>query len=247
MRRPDALIGFNHREALATRIVRELREKILSGDMKPGDRMPSEQGLMDTYSVSRAVVREAISSLKAEGLMTTQQGVGAFVLQPRSAEGFQVQQADLSTVGEVLNMLELRISVETEAAALAARRRTAAQLAGIGAAYGWMEKSIADGSDAVEPDFQFHLRIAQATGNRFFSEFFGYLGVMLIPRARVNTMGQTDEQRRAYLSRANVEHEEIYSAIEARDAEAARAAMRLHLTKSRDRLRASQENRAQSS
>ena len=160
--------------------MRELRGKILRGDVKPGDRLPSEQGLMDAYSVSRAVVREAISSLKAEGLMTTQQGVGAFVLQPRSAEMFHIRQAELSTVREVLNMLELRISVETEAAALAARRRTNAQLAGIRAAYDWMEKNIADGSDAVEPDFQFHLRIAQAT-DRFFSDFFSYLASCSFP------------------------------------------------------------------
>jgi GntR family transcriptional repressor for pyruvate dehydrogenase complex len=233
-------IGFR-RENLAAQIVRGLGGQILRGALKPGDRLPSEQELTSTFGVSRAVVREAISSLKAEGLVATQQGVGAFVLQPRRAASFRIDQSSLSALEEVINMLELRMSVEAEAASLAAMRRSGAQLAGLREALDWMQRSIERGESAVEPDFQFHLRIAEATGNRHFSGFCSYVGTMLIPRSRVNTMGQDPDSRREYLTGVNGEHEEIYRAIAAREPDAARAAMRMHLTKSRERLRAAYE------
>ena len=69
------------REGLAARIVRGLGNRILRGALKPGDRLPSEHELESEFGVSRAVVREAITSLKAEGLVATRQGAGAFVLQ----------------------------------------------------------------------------------------------------------------------------------------------------------------------
>ena len=96
----------------------------------------------------------------------------------------------------------------------------------------------ADG-DAIASDFQFHHEIARATHNPHFAELMTYLGTMIIPRARVNTASAAHEQRRDYLRRVSGEHESILNAIAARDAEAARAAMRTHLANSRERLRRS--------
>ncbi len=233
------------RESLAAHIVRGLGGRILRGALKPGDRLPSEQALGESFGVSRAVVREAITSLKAEGLVATRQGAGAFVLQARRAETFRVAQADLSTLEELIHMLELRATVEAEAAGLAALRRSTAQLAGMREALDRMQRTIAQGDDAVEPDFQFHLRIAEATGNRHFAGFIRYVGTMLIPRTRVNVVGRDPARRREYLAGVNREHEEIYRAIATQDADGARAAMRLHLTQSRERLRAAYRNRQQ--
>jgi GntR family transcriptional regulator, transcriptional repressor for pyruvate dehydrogenase complex len=233
------------RESLAARIVRGLGGRILRGALKPGDRLPSEQALGNTFGVSRAVVREALTSLKAEGLVATRQGAGAFVLQPRRAGTFRVAQADLSTLEELIHMLELRATVEAEAAGLAALRRSAAQLAGMRTALDRMQQTIAQGEDAVEPDFQFHLRIAEATGNRHFAGFIRYVGTMLIPRTRVNVVGHDPARRREYLAGVNREHEEIYRAIAAQEPDAARGAMRLHLTQSRERLRAAYQTRKQ--
>ncbi len=232
------------RERLAARIVRGLGDRILQGALKPGDRLPSEHELGKSFGVSRAVVREAITSLKAEGLVATRQGAGAFVLKPRRADTFRVAESDLATLEEVLHMLELRVSVEAEAAGLAAQRRSAAQLAGLREALDRMQAGIERGEDAVEPDLQFHLRVAEATGNRHFAGFIRYVGRMLIPRARVNVIGGAPE-RRAYLAGVNLEHEEIYRAIAGQEPDAARAAMRIHLTRVRERIRAAYERRRQ--
>jgi DNA-binding FadR family transcriptional regulator len=106
-----------------------------------------------------------------------------------------------------------------------------------------MQRTIDQGEDAVEPDFQFHLRIAEATGNRHFAGFIRYVGTMLIPRTRVNVVGHDPARRREYLAGVNREHEEIYGAIAAQDADGARAAMRTHLERSRERLRSAYRNR----
>ena len=92
-------------------------------------------------------------------------------------------------------------------------------------------------SDAVPSDFQFHMEVAHATGNRHFAELMTYLGTRIIPRTRVNTADQAPEGRQAYLRKVHSEHESIFNAIVNHDADAARAAMRLHLSNSRDRLR----------
>ena len=94
--------------------------------------------------------------------------------------------------------------------------------------------------DTVAPDFRFHLQIAQSTGNPYFADIMSHLGTTIIPRTRISAL-RNQERGGSYLSRVNREHEEIYAAIARRDAESARAAMRIHLTNSRERLRAAQE------
>src|SRR5262245_56558443 len=74
--------ALHRRETLTSQLVRALTTRISQGELKPGDKLPTEQELIESFAVSRTVVREAISSLKATGLVTTQQGVGAFVREP---------------------------------------------------------------------------------------------------------------------------------------------------------------------
>jgi DNA-binding FadR family transcriptional regulator len=95
------------------------------------------------------------------------------------------------------------------------------------------------GEDAVEADLDFHRAIAEATENRHFVNFFNYLGALLIPRTRLQTFRLQDQSRTTYLERVNGEHEAIFQAIERQDSDSARAAMRVHLAGSRERLRLS--------
>ena len=81
-------------------------------------------------------------------------------------------------------------------------------------------------------DFQFHMEVAQATGNRHFADLMTYLGTHIIPRTRIKTADQAPEGRQAYLERVHGEHESIYNAIRNHDTESARAAMRTHLSNS---------------
>lgn len=205
--------------------------------MQPGEKLPTEAEIMVRFDVSRTVVREALSRLQASSLVETRHGIGTFVLALHDSGNFKITAEDFATVDDVIAVLELRISLETEAAGLAAHRRTDENLVAMETALQAFQASIEIDSDAVPPDFQFHMEVARSTGNRHFTDLMTYLGTMIIPRTRVNTTQNAPEGRLNYLQRVNSEHESIYSAIRNRDAEAARAAMRTHLSNSRERLR----------
>jgi len=228
LRRPRGLVG---------EIVESLAGSIREGRLQPGDKLPTEAEIMARFDVSRTVVRESLSKLQASGLVETRHGIGTFVLQPQSTGNFKITAEDFATVADVISVLELRISLETEAAGLAAQRRTPENLKAMEAALRAFHDSISLDSDAVPPDFQFHMEVARSTGNRHFADLMTYLGTMIIPRTRVNTAHSAPEGRFNYLQRVNSEHENIYNAIRSQDAEAARAAMRTHLSNSRERLR----------
>lgn len=221
---------------LAEEVVNSLTERIQQGHLKPGDKLPTESEIMATLGVSRTVVREALSRLQASGLVETRHGIGTFVLlRPTEAQSpFQLDRTSMGTAMDVMAMLEFRVSLEAEAASLAATRRTDEQLAAMRRALDDLKRNAAEGGEAVNSDFEFHLAIARATGNRYFTDIMGHLGTMVIPRSRLQV---STPEREQYLERVNFEHESIYDAIERRDPEAAKAAMRMHLTNSRERLR----------
>jgi GntR family transcriptional repressor for pyruvate dehydrogenase complex len=225
---------------LVQEIVEELANNIGEGLIKPGDKLPTEAEIMARFDVSRTVVREALSKLQASKLVETRHGIGTFALAPQVTGNFKIAEEDFSTVADVIAVLELRISLETEAAGLAAQRRTDANLQMMKAALTAFENSINQDSDAVPPDFQFHMEVARATNNQHFADLMTYLGAMIIPRTRVNTPNSAPEGRLNYLQRVHGEHESIFNAIRDRDADGARAAMRTHLSNSRERLRKSQ-------
>ncbi|NHZ81785.1 FCD domain-containing protein [Massilia sp. CCM 8695] len=225
---------------LAQGVVEHITGSIQQGVLKPGDKLPTESAIMEQHGVSRTVVREAISHLQAAGWAQTRHGIGTFVIE-RSNAGLAINAESIVTVLDVLAMLELRISMEAEAAWLAAARRSEAQVAELAKVLGAMQRSVARGSPAVDADVQFHLLIAQATGNRYFVDILSQLGTTIIPRARVNTPQLGHDDPVAYLERVNREHEDIFNAILRKDPEAARAAMRTHLSNSRERLRQAQQ------
>lgn len=221
---------------LAEEAVGSLTERIRQGQLKPGDKLPTESEIMAALGVSRTVVREALSRLQASGLVETRHGIGTFVLPPpaEAPTPFRLDPATVGTAMDVLAMLEFRVSLEAEAASLAATRRSDAELAEMRRALDELERTAAEGQDSVGSDFAFHLAIARATGNRYFTDIMSHLGTMVIPRSRLHV---STPERVQYLERVNFEHENIYDAIERRDPEAAKAAMRMHLTNSRERLR----------
>ncbi|MBV5299161.1 MAG: FadR family transcriptional regulator [Rhodoferax sp.] len=229
---------------LVQEIVDTLVANIKDGSIKPGDKLPSESEIMGRFEVSRTVVREALSKLQAAQLVETRHGIGTFALTPQDATNFKIADSDLSTIADVISVLELRISLETEAAGLAAQRRTDTNLNTMETSLHAFRSAIQQDSDAVPSDFEFHMEVARATGNRHFADLMAYLGTMIIPRTRVNTPSTAPEGRLAYLMRVHGEHESIFVAIRDQDAEAARAAMRTHLANSRERLRKAQLNPA---
>ncbi|MGC3964539.1 MAG: FadR/GntR family transcriptional regulator [Rhodocyclaceae bacterium] len=226
---------LRRRQTLSDQVVKSLTERISSGQYKLGQRLPSEQELIDEFNVSRTVVREAIANLRAGGWVTTMQGVGAFVMKQDEVAAFTIDAGALSLVKEMVSALELRIALESEAAVLAAQRRTDAQLVAMHTALRAFGDAVAKGEDAVQADIDFHRSIAEASGNDHFLKLFNYLGELLIPRAKLQA-ARIQQPSRDYLDRIQREHEQIYYAIEQRDSEAARAALRMHLSRSKQRL-----------
>ncbi|GAB3355506.1 MULTISPECIES: FadR/GntR family transcriptional regulator [Giesbergeria] len=223
---------------LATLLFEEYSSKIRNGLLNEGDKLPTESALVRTYEVSRTVVREALSRLQAAGLAETRHGIGTFVRASQAAPTLSLNAEELSASVDVMAVLELRIGLETESAGLAALRRTPDQLEGIRAALSAFEQAFQRGEDTVAHDFTFHIRIAEATGNPYFADILRHFGALLIPRKRIVSQPQRDPD---YLPRVNREHDEILRAIERQDAESARAAIRIHLTNSRERLRLAQQ------
>lgn len=224
-------------KGLTHELVEALGMQLRRRTIKPGDKLPAESVIMQTFGVSRGVVREALSRLQAAGLVQTHHGVGTFALEPAAQGRFQFDHSSPGDIEDMLEMLELRTSVEAEAAGLAALRRTDEHLREMRSALLDFEQHLTAVGETVAPDFRFHLAIAQATGNHYFSELMGHLGLEVIPRTRVSSAWLNVEQRAQHLQKVNQEHQDIYAAIERRDPEAARAAMRIHLVNSRERQR----------
>lgn len=195
---------------------------------------------MNAMNVSRTVVREAVAALKAEGLVVTRQGLGAFVAADASRTAFRIA-ADWGdgpqAIAEILRVMELRLAVEVEAAALAAGHASAPHVAEIKAALKAIDAAIAAGESAVQEDFAFHFAIADATLNPYFPEFLAFLGRHVIPRQVIRAAQGTRDEQLDYLAAIQKDHVRIFDAIRDRDAGGARNAMRSHLSKSIARYR----------
>jgi GntR family transcriptional repressor for pyruvate dehydrogenase complex len=235
----EPIVNRRHRN-LALGVVEGLADRIRSGRVAAGEKLPTEAAIMGEFGVSRTVVREAISRLQASGMVETRHGIGTFSLGAGDAPGFRITAEDIGTLQDIIAVLELRIGVETEAAALAAQRRTDANLRQMRLALDALAQSVEEGRDAVGADFQFHLEVARATQNPHFTEMMTTLGSTIIPRARLHHDPADAQAHLAYMRRINAEHENILDAIGAGDTEGARAAMRTHLANGRERRRRAQ-------
>lgn len=222
---------------LAERLVLAIQEQIRKGKVHPGDKLPTETEIMVQQGVSRTVVREAISRLQAAGVVETRHGVGTFVLQPRSEPIGRIDTTAILTIRDLLHMLEFRICIESDAAGLAAMRCREEDLQVLRRLMRVFEEQLENPEGTIQPDYEFHVQVAAATGNHYFQEIMSHLQTAIIPRTRINTAALGKIHRLEYLNIVNREHRDIYNAIAGHDPEAARAAMRLHLTNSRERLR----------
>lgn len=219
---------------LTASLVAELRAMIIDGTVAPGDKLPSESELIARHGVSRTVVREAIARLQAEGLVQSRRGAGSFALVPPAPDAAGIR--PVRTLEDRRALLEFRLGVEPQAAALAALRRSPAHLAAIGGALAGFAASMANPAEAMRYDFEFHQAVAQASGNAYYAEALARLGPTMIamPRAR---LGEGSPAYREDLFAQSVhEHAGIRDAIADADPEGAAAAMRAHLSASRRRL-----------
>jgi GntR family transcriptional repressor for pyruvate dehydrogenase complex len=218
--------------SLSGELVARLTDDITSGKIPPGSRLPTEQELIAATGVSRTVVREAVAALRADGLVITRQGVGAFV--PENARRpLRIDFDQLSPLRAVLDVMELRTGIEIEAAGLAADRAAAPQVRKIVECFDAINVAIRRGEDAIAQDFALHCSIADATGNPQFRRFLEHLGRFIIPRQTIR--GGPGIPKRTYSETFQQEHRDIVQAIRSGAVAQARAAMRRHLLNSRKR------------
>ncbi|MGA7327317.1 MAG: FadR/GntR family transcriptional regulator [Rhodomicrobium sp.] len=222
---------------LTAEVVERVAAEIASGRYPPGTKLPSEQELIAAFSVSRTVVREAVAALRARGLVTTRQGSGAFVSAASGNEPYVIDDKGLNSLAKVIEVLELRMAVEIEAAALASKRASRRDIDALGDAHDNFCHAIRNGGQAVEEDFAFHRAVAAATANARFTEFLQFMGRIIIPRQSIRMFGGDLDKQRHYLLRIEAEHAAIFDAIRKHDADSARDAMRSHLSKSIQRYR----------
>lgn len=221
---------------LRSELVNALLARIESGDLKPGQRLPTEQVLMESAGVSRTIVREALATLRAKGLITTRQGLGAFVATEPLPRTFSITSADLDSIDEVLRVLELRLGVEAEAASIAAQRRTPSDLAAMEQCLDALDTAIAAGENGAQEDYAFHRAILTATQNPYFTRLFDTFGGAMIPRQWSSHAHMSPAERQRHHSRVRKEHLALFLAIQEGNDKAASKALRNHLDRSARRF-----------
>jgi len=218
-------VPSERRPSLAQQLVLDLSQRILAGEFPPGSKLPTEQVFTEERGVSRTVVREAMSRLQAAGLVETRRGIGTFVVDTQSPGEAPHDAAEKGSACDAVAITELRLSLEVEAAAIAAQRATAEQLLAMRVALDDAGTREANTEEAVRIDFAFDLQIALCTGNSFFIDAISHLGNSLMADARQAIPALHEPQRQLWLR----EREQIHASIARKDADGARAAMRLHL------------------
>ena len=215
-------------------IVEQLIAKIQSGEFKVGEKIPTELELIEAFEVSRSVIRETITELRSLGYVETRHGIGTFVKEQIAEQNFLLSNASLETINDIVALLELRISLESEAVFLASERRSDIHIAKMKAALEDFESHISSTANdgTVKADYDFHIAIAEASSNQYFVDFLKYLGEKIIPRARLNSIEKSPENREDYLKSVHHDHVNIYNAIVEQDGLLARQMMRAHLSKS---------------
>jgi DNA-binding FadR family transcriptional regulator len=220
-------------EGLADRIYRELLSMIIQGDLKKGDKLSTEQTLAEQFNTSRPTVREALSRLRAEGIVTSRQGAGTFVAKQPDPDLPRFM--PLESLSDVRQCIEFRIVVESAAAALAAVMADENDLQHIQQALDRLEHAVETSQLGVDEDFDFHVSIAQASKNQFFVSVMASIQPHLefgMNLMRNLSLHKSSER----LHRVQSEHRTVLQAIRSRDPQAAERAMREHLENTRLRM-----------
>lgn len=219
---------------LADQVTEALSSKILANEFADSQ-LPSEQSMAEGFGVSRTVIREAVSRLKAGGLIDTRQGRGAFVRSDRLDVPFRIDLNSKDLLGSLLHIIELRRGLDAEIASLAATRRKRDQMASIRRALAEIGRASKAGRDAAAEDLSFHLSIARATGNPLFLELLQFLNQFLYIAIRVTRANE--DKRLEFSEQTRVEHLAIAGAIERQDPEAAATAAKIHMINAAERIK----------
>jgi len=225
----DSLVG---RRSLSETVFDHIQRSIKSGAYAVDERLPTEHALAAEFGVSRPVVRDALQRLRDQGLIYSRRGAGSFVREQgiRQPLGF----GQMENLSDLQHCYDFRLTIEPEAAAMAAQRRSPEALHRIKAALSMLRDATNRQAHRADADFMFHLAIAQASANPYFATAMQALEEHIAVGMRLH--GLSLRRTTDGLAHVLVEHTAIYEAIGNGDATAARSLMQAHLGGSRDRL-----------
>ncbi len=217
-------------ERLYEKIVEQIERRILTGELKVGDQLPSERELGDRFRVSRTAVREAVKALREKGLVEIRPGRGTFITNGtsqavRDSLGLMIRigQGDVSK-----DLVEVREMFEPEIAVRAATRATDEQIAMIQTAVTMMDSAMDDAKAYIEADLDFHHTLAEATQNHLIPTLLDFI-VVLLREQRMRIF-----QIEGGPQRSQFHHKRILEAVIKRQPQAAREAMCAHLRQIRE-------------
>ena len=215
---------------LYEQIVQQIEESILKGALKPGDQLPAERELAQRFGVSRTAVREAVKALREKGLVEAYSGRGTFITDGTT----QAVRQSLDLMAKIgqpegsTHLAEVRAILEPEIALLAAVRIQESEIATMREAVAVMDAAGQDPDAYIEADLDFHLALAEGAANPLILSLIdSIVGLLREQRMRIFRVSGGPE-------RGQVHHKKILDAIERRDPEKAREAMKAHLEQVRD-------------
>ena len=216
----------NRTGKLYEEIAAQMMEQIRSGALRPGDRLPPERTLAEEYGVSRTAIREALRSMEMMGCGESHVGEGTYIKTPSLQEivdPFSMLIAQNGRMGG--DLIEARLILETEIAALAARRRTDEQLSALEKTLAELRRDIESGGMGIEADERFHEILVGAAGNEALSTMLNMCAGML-SRTRPLTQSIKGVPKMALK-----DHTAIFEAVRIQDERTARRLMRGHLNR----------------
>ncbi len=211
------------------RIAAQIEQRILSGELRNGDRLPTERELSEQFQASRTAVREAMKSLAQKGLIDMRPGRGTIVIDGTS----QAVQHSLNMIlklgptDRTVNLVEVREILEPEIAALAAARASEEDILALRAAVEIMDSNMHNAAAFIAADNNFHQILAKATQNVIILTLVNSIVALLSEQRKlIFTVSGGPE-------RGQLHHKLLLDAVLHHDPEAARTAMRSHLTQVR--------------
>lgn len=223
------------KKKMSEQIIDQLKEKIKNQEFPPDSKLPSENALAKMFGVSRAPIREALSVLTASGMVESIQGGGNFVKKVPLVNLLNSTMIEMITDEELFDLIEMRMVIETQAAAFAAKRHTTNEINEIEQALEQFAETIND-EQAIGDigDFQFHMSIVKAAHNKFLKQSLENIADLNQKALRFSLKKNIGLSRKREL--VYQEHLDIFEAIKSRDSEAAENYMKKHLMNLRLKL-----------
>jgi GntR family transcriptional regulator, transcriptional repressor for pyruvate dehydrogenase complex len=211
---------------MPARIYSDILNRIIEGEYKEGERLPTEHMLAERFATSRPTVREALAQLRADGIIATRHGSGTTVM--RRPDPDVRRFAPLESLSDIRRCYEYRIVVESGAAALAAQKAEDADIDAIQREWDNLQTIIETSGIGAKDDFAFHLAVARASKNQFFITALSGIQEQMVFSMNLSrnlSLVKSIERQRV----VQQEHLEVLEAVRARDPERASNAMREHL------------------